>query len=171
MDKRIMTAVFSMLLVAAVGCKKTEQETGGTAEVPTVATTQEQPGTASPNDLNPVAAQSYIDDVTIGHEVGADGTIPAGKTGDDFAPGEAVNIAMKVKDAPAGAAVKVVWYGPGETKINEENKNVPTGATTLAFSADSKGWAKGDYRAEVWIGDEKVNPQQFQIVPPAGAGK
>jgi hypothetical protein len=22
----------------------------------------------------------------------------------------------------------------------------------------------GDYRAEVWIGDEKVNTQQFQIV-------
>ena len=29
----------------------------------------------------------------------------------------------------------------------------------------------GTNRAEVWIGDEKVNTQQFQIVDAAGAGK
>lgn len=168
--KRLSIFVFSLIFVLAA-CKKTEQEVGGQAEVPPVATTAEQPGTASPSDLNPVAAQSYIDDVTIGHEVGADGTIPTGKTGDDFAPGQPVHIAMKVKDAPAGAGVKVVWFGPGETKINEENKAVPTGATTLSFTTDTKGWAKGDYRADIFIGDEKVNSQQFQIVDAAGAGK
>lgn len=161
----------AVVLVLAFGCKKTEQKLGGDAEVPTAAPTAEQPGTSSPNDLNPIAAQTYIDDVTIGHEVGPDGKMVTGKTGDDFAPGEPVNIAMVVKDAPANAAVKVVWYGPGETKINEETKPVPAGAKTLDFKADSKGWAKGDYRAEVWIGDEKVNTQQFQIVDAAGAGK
>jgi hypothetical protein len=171
MKKKLLVVAFSVLLVASYGCKKTEQEMGGTAEVPPVATTQEQAGTTSPTDLNPVAAQSYIDDVTIGHEVGADGTIPTGKTGDDFAPGQPIHVVVKVKDAPAASGVKVVWYGPGETKISEDDKQVAAGAKTLDFTADTKGWAKGDYRAEVWIGDEKVNTQQFQIVDAAGAGK
>ena len=38
-------------------------------------------------------------------------------------------------------------------------------------SAATTSWAKGDYRAEVWIGDEKVNTQQFQIVDKSEAGK
>lgn len=171
MKRSLVLALAVVLALSFIACKKTEQELGSPAEVPQTATTAEQPGTTATTDLNPVAAQSYIDDVTIGHEVGADGTIPTGRTGDDFAPGAPIHVAMKVKDAPATASVKVVWYGPGETKINEESKPVPPGATTLSFSANSTGWAKGDYRAEVWIGDEKVNTQQFQIVDAAGAGK
>lgn len=151
-------------------CKQEGAEPEGGA--PPTATTAEMAGTSSPTDVNPMAAATWIDDVTIGHEVGADGTIPTGKTGDDFAPGQPIHIAMKVADAPAGSAVKVAWFGPNETKIGEEQKNVPTGAQTLTFSAtDTKSWAKGDYRAEVWVGDEKVNTQQFQIVDAAGAGK
>jgi hypothetical protein len=39
------------------------------------------------------------------------------------------------------------------------------GQKYLAFTAqDTTSWATGDYRAKVWIGDEKVNIQQFQIV-------
>ena len=165
------TAALAMALVFAFGCKKTDEAATGTAESATAATTSEIAGTQSPNDLNPVRAQAYIDDVTIGHEVAADGTIPAGKTGDDFAPGQPVNITMQVKDAPAGTAVKVVFYGPGEKNVGEETKNVAGGEKFLAFKKDTKGWPKGDYRAEVWAGDEKVNTQQFQIVDAAGAGK
>jgi hypothetical protein len=157
--------------VVAFGCKKTDEATTGTAETATAASTTEIPGTQSPNDLNPVRAQAFIDDVTIGHEVGTDGTIPAGKTGDDFAPGSTIHIAMKVHDAPAGTAVKVVYYGPGETKVGEETKQVAAGQTFMTFNKDTKGWAKGDYRAEVWAGDEKVNTQQLQIVDAPKAGK
>ena len=166
------TAVtMALALVLFAGCKKTDEAATGAAETATTATTTEIAGTQSPNDLNPVRAQAFVDDFTIGHEVGADGTIPTGRTGDDFAPGQPVHIAMKVKDAPAGTAVKVVFFGPGETNLGEETKNTTAGQTTLAFTKDTKGWAKGDYRAEVWAGDEKVNTQQFQIVDPAGAGK
>jgi len=168
--------LLAMLLVGALplgmACKSHEQaEVDDRDDTATTATTQEVPGTNSPGDLNPVEAQTMIDDVTIGHKVGADGTIAAADQGDDFAPGETVNLAMKVGDAPAGSAVKVVWYGPGETKINEDTKNVETGATYLAFQADTASWKKGDYRAEVWIGDEKVNTQEFQIVDKDKAGK
>ena len=165
----VLTAVFLISLV--FGCKKTDEVATGSAETATAASTSEIPGTTSPNDLNPIRAQAFIDDVTIGHQVGPDGKIVTGKTGDDFAPGETVHIAMQVKDAPAGSAVKVVFFGPGEKQLGDETKQVPSGAKYLTFDKATKGWAKGDYRADVFVGDEKVNTQQFQIVDARGAGK
>ena len=166
--KRILVLLaVAMLAVFVVACGRDE-----TAEPPAVTTTVEQPGTSNPADVAPVTAQTWIDDVTIGHELGADGSMVTGKAGDDFAPGEAVHLTMEVGDAPPNSSVKVVWYGPNETKIGEENKPVVAGQKYLPFTAsDTASWAKGDYRAEVWIGDEKVNTQQFQIVDAAGAGK
>lgn len=165
--KTLTNLLFAGALVCVAACGRDE-----TATPPATATTAEQAGTSSPSDVAPPVAQSWIDDVTIGHELGPDGSMVAGKGGDDFAPGQPVHVTMEVGDAPPGSAVKVVWYGPNETKIGEENKPVVSGQKYLAFtSASTSSWAKGDYRAEVWIGDEKVNTQQFQIVDAAGAGK
>ena len=161
----LMLALVSSISIFGVACR--EEATEARPE----ATTAEQPGVGSTADVSPINAQTWIDDVTIGHSLGADGAVVVGQGGDDFASGQPVHIAMTVNDAPAGSAVKVVWYGPNETKINEENKPIAAGQQKLNFTADSKGWAKGDYRAEVWVGDEKVNTQQFQIVDAAGAGK
>jgi hypothetical protein len=132
---------------------------------------QEAPGTEHPSDLNPLEAQTMIDDVTIGKNVGADGMIAMEDQGDDFAPGEKVHITMNVSDAAAGSAVKVVYFGPGETQVGEETKPIAAGAQYLPFEADTTGWGKGDYRAEIWIGDEKVNTQQFQVVDAEEAGR
>lgn len=166
MKQSIKAVLFGTALILAA-CGRDE-----TAEPPATVTTAEQPGVASPADVAPTTAQSWIDDVTIGHELAADGSMVAGKGGDDFAPGQPIHLTMEVGDAPPNSAVKVVWYGPNETKITEENKPVVAGQKYLSFSAaDTAAWAKGDYRAEVWIGDEKVNQQQFQIVDAAGAGK
>lgn len=155
------------LAVTMIACGRDE-----TAEAPAAVTTAEQPGVASPSDIAPTTAQSWLDDVTIGHELAADGSMTTGKTGDDFAPGQPIHIAIETGDAPPGAAVKVAWYGPNETKIGEENKPVVSGQKYLNFtSADTTSWAKGDYRAEIWVGDEKVNTQQLQIVDAANAGK
>jgi hypothetical protein len=166
MSKRFLVlAVLPMFLFFAGACR---QE----GEAPPTATTSELPGTTSPSDVSPISAQTWIDDVTIGHEVGADGAIPAGRTGDDFAAGQTIHLSMGVGDAPANSAVKVIWYGPGETIIGEEQKNVEAGRKYLNFqSTNTSKWARGDYRAEVWVGDEKVNTQQFQIVAKAKAGK
>jgi hypothetical protein len=150
-------------------CKAHEYDEGGSA---TQATEQEQPGANQPGDLNPVEAQIMVDDVTIGHNVGSDGLIAAEDQGDDFAPGDPVYLTMKIADAPANSQVKVVWYGPGEMKVKEEAKSVNPGDKFVTFQASNTGsWPKGDYRAEVWIGDEKVNQQQFQIVDQMEAGR
>lgn len=169
---KFMAVLLMSTLPWAVACKTQEHAETNDAD-DTAATTSEQevPGTEQPGDLNPVEAQTMVDDVTIGKKVGADGMIATEDQGDDFAPGDTVYITMNAADAPAGSAVKVAWYGPGETKINEEEKSVPTGTQYLTFQADTSSWEKGDYRAEVWIGDEKVNTQQFQIVDAENAGK
>jgi hypothetical protein len=167
MRKALVISTLVAVTAFGLGCGRDE-----TAEAPPATTTVEQPGTASPTDIAPTTAQSWIDDVTIGTELAADGAMAAGHTGDDFAPGPPVLLSMEVGDAPPNSTVKVVWYGPNETKIGEENKPVVAGQKYLSFtSADTKTWAKGDYRAEVWIGDEKVNTQQFNITDPANAAK
>jgi hypothetical protein len=169
---KLLVLLLALALPLAVGCKAKEgAESDDRDDTATSVTEQEKSGVNQPGDLNPVEAQTMIDDVTIGKSVGTDGSIAADQQGDDFAPGAPVYVAMEVGDTPAGSAVKVVWYGPGETKINEETKTVTAGEHYLNFKADSTSWAKGDYRAEVWIGDEKVNTQQFQIVDADKAGK
>ena len=160
----ILGLVLSLSLVLAA-CGRDE-----TAEPPVSTETVEQSGTASPTDIAPTTAQSWIDDVTVGSELAADGSMAVGKTGDDFAPGQTVHLTMEVGDAPPASQVKVVWYGPNETKIGEENKPVVAGQKYLSFSSpNTSSWAKGDYRAEVWIGDEKVNQQQFNITDASNA--
>ena len=170
--KMLLAMLLLLMLPLATACKKEAAEPDDKDDTATTVTEQEKSGVNQPGDLNPVEAQTMIDDVTIGHSTAADGSIPADQQGDDFAPGEVVNVAMEVGDTPAGSAVKVVFYGPGEVKVSEDTKTVNTGDHYLAFkSADTGSWAKGDYRAEVWIGDEKVNTQQFQIVDKDKAGK
>lgn len=155
--------LFASLLFFMLGACRTQEEAELDDSDDTAVLTSEH---EVAGDLNPVEAQVFIDDVTIGKSVGSDGMIASDDQGDDFAPGEAVYITMNVSDAPAGSDVKVVWYGPGEARVKEEEKQVPAGNEYLSFSADTASWRKGDYRAEVWVGDEKVNTQQFQIVDP-----
>jgi hypothetical protein len=167
MKRKLAASAIALLVVVTFACGRDE-----TAEPPAATTTVEQPGTTNPSDVAPITAQTWLDDFTIGHELNADGSVNAGTGGDDFAPGQPIHLAMEVGDAPPGSSVKIVWYGPNETKIAEETKPVVAGSKYLNFSAtDTGSWAKGDYRVETWIGDEKVNSQQFQIVDAAGAGK
>jgi hypothetical protein len=168
--KNLTVAALCLILPLAVGCqKKAEVEPG---EATTSTTESEVPGVTSSSDLSPAVAQARIDDVTIGKSVAADGTIAADQQGDDFAAGDAVHIVVGVGDTPAGSAVKVVWFAADETRLGEETKTVVAGEKNLSFtSGDTSAWKEGDYRAEVWLADEKVNTQQFQIVPPANAGK
>ena len=163
----------SIVTVAAFGCKQQTEEIAQTDTSSTdtqIAEGQEVPGTGGPGDINPVTAQTWVDDVTLGNELGADGAIVAGKQGDDFVPGQPIHLAMTVNDAPANASVKVVWFAPGESKIAEESKSVTAGQKFMNFSAkDTAKWAKGDYRVEVWVADEKVNQQIFQMVDKSDA--
>jgi hypothetical protein len=170
---KLMAFLLISALPLALACKSNEPaEVDDHSDTATQTTEQEISGTNKANDLNPVEAQTMVDDVTIGHKVAADGTIATADQGDDFAPGDPIHIVMKVGDAPANSAVKVAWYGPGEKKVDDQSKTVTAGQTYLDFAQTStSSWPKGDYRAEIWIGDEKVNQQEFNITDAANAGK
>lgn len=176
MPKKLVEVLILSALLCGLGCRTQEvADVEDQEDVATTAPDQEVAGTEQPGDLNPVEAQTMVDNVTIGHEVAAEGEIPAESQGDDFAPGETVYVSMNVEDVSTGTPVKVVWYGPGERKLSEQVKDVPAGDASLTFQSDEapdKGfWRTGDYRVEVWVGDEKVNTQQFQIVDPDQAGQ
>jgi hypothetical protein len=170
---KLLAVLLVSVLPLAIACKTKENaEYDDKSDTATQTTEGEVAGVNAPNDLNPVEAQTMVDDVTIGHKVGSDGMIAAADQGDDFAPGDPIYITMKVADAPAGSKVKLAWYGPGETKIKDEEKAVNPGEQYLTFeAADTGSWQKGDYRAEVWIGDEKVNQQEFNITDKSEAGR
>ena len=169
---KLLALLLASALPLAVACKSHENaEPDDQSDTATQTSEQEVAGVNQANDLNPVEAQTMIDDVTIGHKAGADGMIAAEDQGDDFAPGDPVVIAMKVGDAPAGSEVKLAVYGPGEVKVKDDAKTVNTGETYMVFQVPTDGWKKGDYRAEVWIGDEKVNTQEFNVTDKSEAGR
>jgi hypothetical protein len=164
-----MLLLLAGCLVPLVACE-TRSEYAETEEATPAVTEDEVEGVGSESDLSPATAQARIDDVTIGENVGADGSIPADAVTDDFAPGTEVNLAMEVGDTPAGSAVRVVWLSEADVELHQETKTIAGGAQYLSFQVDTDNWEMGDYRAEVWIGDERVNTQHFQIVEADRAG-
>jgi|SRR6185295_13278932 len=166
-------------LPLVTGCKNHDEgaQPASPADTPTKTATQEIPGTTNknPNDVAPTTAKSYIDDVTTGHGVGADNSVPREQKGTNFAPGQPIYVSMKVDSAPAGSAVRVDWYGPDDKKIDSQTKKVATGDKYIVFkSGDTTAWTMSqskDYRAEIWIGDEKANTEHFNIVTPDKADK
>ena len=141
----------------------------GDNKVPTLA---EKPGISRPGDVSPPVAQAMVDDVNIGVAVATDGQVPADSSPDNFLPGEDIYLSMDVSDAPAGTAIRVVWIGPGDQQIATQAKTVAAGVATLTFvKQDTRSWKPGDYRAEVWVGDEKVDDEVFDIVSVRSARK
>ncbi|MDP9120712.1 MAG: hypothetical protein M3O15_04985 [Acidobacteriota bacterium] len=113
----------------------------------------------------PARAKLMLDSADVGHQLTADGAIPPDQIGKRFAAGDPIFLSLTLGKVPAGSSVRADWYGPGDAKISSEAKTVPAGASHLDFKADSSTWQQGDYRAEVWIGDQRVQSQQFSVVP------
>ena len=136
---------------------------------PTIA---EKPGISRPGDVSPPVAQAMVDDVNIGVALASNGRVPADSSPDNFLPGEDIYLTMDVSDAPPGTAIKVVWIGPGDKPIDTQIQKVAAGVSTLKFvKQGTRSWQPGDYRAEVWVGDEKVNDEVFDIVSSRSARK
>jgi hypothetical protein len=122
--------------------------------------------TKNPNHVNPTQAKMMVQEPATGHLVGPDGTIPGDQQGKKFSAGEKVIVAFKLADAPVGSEVRVDWYGPNDVKLASEAKKVAAPQTAMAFTElQTSGWNQGTYRAEIWIADQKVDTEQFSIVP------
>lgn len=133
---------------------------GCAAEEPAVVDTM----APAPVDTGATETQAmiWVDDPTLGSEVGADGSIPLGSTDNDFEPGDPIHVAMEVGDAPAGANVRVVWFGQNDQILHEETK--PVAGTYVNFQApDTTAWPVGDYRVEIWANGAKAHEEDFNI--------
>jgi hypothetical protein len=137
-------------LLAAGGCSRDSQQ----------AAQQPEPAPDVTTDTNPITAESWVDDVRLSS---------AGSTmvdqDDRFTVGESFQLSMRIDDAPAGTQVTAYWYGPDNQPVAYETKSAAADGQRLTFTQDNTHfWKAGTYRAEIWVGDEKVEEESFEIV-------
>jgi hypothetical protein len=169
------------LLVAAMplavgGCGSHEEaaSTPAPAVAPAPAPAETTPATtdAGKGDAAATKPKNAISDVTVGHQLAADGSIAPKEKGKDFQPGQIVYIAFKAGDAPAGTVIHIAWVGPNGQDLGGEDKPVAAGQTYMNFAAaKTNGWGLGDYHADLSTGGEKADTAHFSIVNAKKADK
>lgn len=153
MNALTRSSILSCVLLALVGCGRDQADEYAATEPATDAATA---------DPSAIRAETWLDDVKIGSSTPGANTIAEAK--DDFTPGEPVAVSMAVEDAPQGTTVMTYWYGPEDRALGYEMKEVTGQAERLSFTQENThDWQPGQYRAEIWVGDEKVTEQQFEI--------
>lgn len=156
--KAILTLLTIALALTLFACAPEEPVTDTVLTTEPLATATDA---ATPTDLQ---AMIWIDDPTLGSQIGTDGSIPLGSTDNDFVAGDPVYLAMEVGDAPATANVRVVWYGPGDQMLHEETKPVGGQGTYMNFQAPSTtGWPVGDYRVVIFANGQQAHQEDFNI--------
>lgn len=113
-----------------------------------------------------------ISGVTVGHQLGADGSIAADQQGKNFVPGQPVFIAFRSGSAPAGTVVEIDWFGPDNQKLGSDQKQIDPGQSAMHFASTSTGnWGLGDYRADLLVNGQKADTEHFSIVNAKKADK
>ena len=147
---RWIPCLFAAVLIATAGCRS-----------------QDQAAADNNGAMTPSQAQAALGDVTVGHQVGADGTIAGDQKGNNFTAGQPVFVAFMIGKAPAGTPVTVDWYGPNNQQLASDPKTVSRGQSTMSFSSkDTSGWGQGDYHVDISVGGQKVDSERFGIVAP-----
>lgn len=106
-----------------------------------------------------IGTEPWVDDVQVS---GAEGT---GAMAAGLTPGTDLQLSMSVEKAPQGTVITTYWYGPENRQLAHESQTVEPKQRQMNFTQENtQDWAAGTYRAEVWVGNEKVQEQTFQIV-------
>ena len=157
-----LAALAGLLTFPACSRETKTAEVEPSKMTPTVTET-ERPGNEAPSDITPATARARISDLKVGPQVGADGAVV--NNVDEVLPGETVHASISVGDVAAGSAVKAVWIGPDDKRLGESVKDVAQGLTFLTFDApDTKAWVPGDYKVEIYLGDELAGSESFDII-------
>jgi hypothetical protein len=170
MNTKVPFAVVGIFaLTALAGCaKETKRAESDMSKTTPTVTETERPGQEAASDINPMTARLRVSDLKVGRALGADGAVA--ENVDELKPGEAVHASVAVGDVGAGSKIKAVWLGPDDKRIAEDVQEVSAGAAHIVFrSPDTKDWAGGDYKIEIYLGDELAASESFDIVLPAAA--
>lgn len=93
------------------------------------------------------------------------------RQGAAFSPGEPIHLSMRVNEAPRGTVVTAYWYGPGNESLGYEKQTISPGQERLRFIRDdTRSWRQGSYRAEVWIGELRLQGVPFDMVAAQNIG-
>lgn len=105
-----------------------------------------------------VTTEAWIDNVRVNGT-----TADSGQSA--FAAGQPLDVTMSINGAPQGTVVTTYWYGPENRQLAYESRTVEPNQQQMTFTQENThGWESGSYRTEVWIGDEKVEEERFDIV-------
>lgn len=145
------------IVPALLGCSGADPEL--------LVTISEQPHARAPiyRLRAPLRTLPWVSDFRLGAALDDSGRLAQLK--DEFAPGEPVYLSMQVNDVPRGTVVRIYWYWPNNLTLGYETQTVSFRQARLRFGqSDTRGWPEGAYRAEVWIGDDKIQVQHFDIL-------
>jgi hypothetical protein len=71
---------------------------------------------------------------------------------------------MRLRDAPTGTTVKVVWKAPGGEALGDETKRLQPGQDYMFFSADAENLPAGSgYHAEISANGKPVTVLSFTL--------
>lgn len=106
---------------------------------------------------------AWLNDFRLGTAPLEDGTLTL--ITDVFAPGEPIFVTMDVEvPLPRGTLVTAYWYGPQNQPLGYEIKPVAADQERISFmQRNTLDWPRGDYRAEIWIGETRMSEHEFQI--------
>jgi hypothetical protein len=122
--------------------------------------------------MGKMMAKRALEDVTVGHQLAADGSIAADQKGKSFSPGQTVYVTFNIAKAPAGTSVELAWFDPQNQPAGSDTETVRSGQTYMNFaSPDTSSWGPGTYRADITLGDKKVDSERFSIVAPGKEDK
>ncbi|HVT44981.1 MAG TPA: hypothetical protein VMT00_11365 [Thermoanaerobaculia bacterium] len=157
MNRRIFAPV--ALLVALSACRSEPPQPWLTDPTETETT-----ATTAADTTSPVAAERWLDDFTLARGVNAEGRVPLGEGTGDFRAGDEIYLAMEVRNAPAGATVRVAWLGTDGSALGEDSRQLTPGELYTHFQAPgTASWTPGTYKAEVYANGECVAEEEFEI--------
>ena len=106
-----------------------------------------------------------IGDFQLGTRLGSHGGIAREAHTSVFSADQTIHVAMRLRDAPAGTTVKVVWKSPAGEPLGQETKRLQPGQDYMHFSADGGNLLPGTgYGAEISANDgEPVTVVRFDV--------
>lgn len=159
-----LAAALAAVLFAGCSNEPKRAERNMDKTTPSVSET-ERPGSASPSDIAPVTAMARISDLRVGTALDSAGRVA--ENVDSLHAGDVIHVSIAVGDVGSSSKIKAVWLGPNGVRISDEIQNVVAGKAFLVFRApDTSGWAPGNYKVEIFLGDELASSESFDIVQP-----
>lgn len=110
------------------------------------------------------AVRGWASDVRIGSGVDLKMAVADNGAEPNFSAGQPVYLVTEIQDAPNHTPISVIWVGPDNKEVRKETNWTQEGEQSVAFSVpDTAAWKTGEYRAELWVADKKVQQAQFGI--------